>query len=57
MPKETVNTVVRMPVPIHEKLRYLAFRDRCSQHSIILELLEKGLKDVNPPTEKSDEKE
>lgn len=56
MPKKTVNTVVRLPVPIHEKLRYLAYRDNRSQHSIILELLDSALKNVNIPAEVVDDK-
>jgi predicted DNA-binding protein len=56
MPKKTVNTVLRLPVPTHEKLRYLAYRDNRSQHSIILELLENALKNVKIPAEETNDK-
>ena len=47
----TVNTVIRIPVELHKKLRWAAFRDRRSQHSIIMEILEKGLQKVEVPKE------
>jgi len=34
----------------HEKLRYLAYTERKSQHAIILEWVERGLADVEMPT-------
>lgn len=47
----TVNTVIRIPVELHEKLRWAAFQGRRSQHSIIMEILEKGLRKVEVPME------
>ena len=49
--KKTVNTVIRIPFELHEKLRWAAFQSRRSQHSIIIELLEKGLVRVEVPKE------
>jgi predicted transcriptional regulator len=40
---------LRMPDDLHEKLRWLAFKERRSQHSILLEVLEKALARVTPP--------
>jgi len=42
---------IRMPDELHEKLRWLAFKERRSQHAIIMELLEKGLRHVELPKE------
>ena len=47
-----VRMTLRVPDKLHEKLRWLAFQTRRSQHSIIIEQLEKVLKDVQAPREK-----
>jgi predicted transcriptional regulator len=49
--KNMVRLTLRISDELHEKLRWLAFRERCSQHSIMVELLEKGLDKVNVPKE------
>jgi len=46
-----VRYTIRLPDELSDKLRWLAYKQRRSQHSIVLELLEKGLKDVRPPKE------
>jgi predicted transcriptional regulator len=46
-----VRITIRTPDELHEKLRWLAFAERRSQHSIILEVLEKALRDVKVPKE------
>jgi hypothetical protein len=46
---------IRLPDELYEKLRWLAYTERCSQHSIILGLLEKGMKAVHPPKEENRE--
>lgn len=42
---------LRMSDELHQKLRWLAFKERCSQHSIVLELVEKALAKVRLPKE------
>jgi predicted transcriptional regulator len=49
--KNMVRLTLRISDELHEKLRWLAFRERRSQHSIMVELLEKGLAKVNVPKE------
>jgi len=44
-----IQFTLRLPEELHEKLRWLAFDKRISQHAIVLELLEKALADVKPP--------
>ena len=46
-----VRLTIRMPDEVHEKLRWLAFKERRSQHSIVLELMEKALTKVQVPKE------
>ena len=46
-----VRMSLRMPEELHEKLRWLAYKQRRSQHSILLEVLEKALKAVKVPQE------
>ena len=46
-----VRVSLRMPEELHEKLRLLAFHERRSQHEILLEIVEKGLKHVQVPKE------
>jgi predicted transcriptional regulator len=50
-----VALTLRLPDELHEKLRWLAFRERRSQHAILLELVEKGLRKVQVPAEVKDE--
>ena len=50
-----VRVTIRMADDLHEKLRWLAFKERRSQHAIIIELLEKGLEHVEAPKEAKDE--
>ena len=42
---------LRMADEMYEKLRWLSYRDRQSQHAIILAILEKALDDVEVPEE------
>lgn len=49
--KKTVNTVIRIPSELHEKLRLMAYKERRSQHSIIMEIMEKALRAVQVPQE------
>lgn len=42
---------LRLPAELHEKLRWEAFKEHRSQHSIVIELLEKALKQVRVPKE------
>ncbi len=46
-----VRLTIRMSDELHEKLRWLAFTERRSQHAIVLELLQKGLAKVQTPKE------
>ena len=46
-----VRLTLRLPDDLHEKLRWLAFKERRSQHAIVLELLEKALAKVEVPKE------
>jgi len=46
-----VSLSLRLPDELHEKLRWLAFKERRSQHAVILELLQKALAEVNVPKE------
>jgi len=50
-----VALTLRLPDELHEKLRWLAFRERRSQHAILLELVEKALSKVEVPAEVKDE--
>ena len=40
---------LRIADEMYEKVRWLSYRDRQSQHAIILEILEKALDDVEVP--------
>jgi len=42
---------LRLPDDLYEKLRWLAFKERCTQHSVIIAALKKALKDVKVPKE------
>ena len=46
-----VRYTIRMPDELHEKIRWLAYRERRSQHEIMLEVLEKALADIVVPEE------
>jgi len=48
-----VQLTLRLPDEVHEKLRWLAYKERRSQHRIILELLEKALAKVQVPKRES----
>lgn len=45
------NILVKLPDEIHDKVRWLAFKEKRSQVSIIRDSLEKALKDVRVPEE------
>ena len=47
---------LRLPDELHEKLRWLAFKERRSQSAILLELVETGLSKVEVPKEVTDER-
>jgi len=51
-----VALTLRLADELHEKLRWLAFKERRSQHAILLELVEKGLSKVEVPKEVKDER-
>ncbi len=42
---------LRLSNQLHEKLRWLAFKQRRSQQAIVLEILEKALAEVTVPEE------
>ena len=42
---------LRLPEELHEKLRWLAYKQRRSQHAVLLEIIEKALADVDVPKE------
>jgi len=46
-----VSLSLRLPDQLHEKLRWLAYKEHRSQHAIVLELLEKALAKVQVPKE------
>jgi predicted transcriptional regulator len=46
-----VRLTLRISDELHDRLRWLAYKERRSQHSIVLELLEKELNKVKPPKE------
>ena len=46
-----VQYTIRMPDEMHDKLRWKAYKERRSQHEIILEILRKGLEHVQLPEE------
>jgi predicted transcriptional regulator len=39
-----VSLSLRLPDELHEKLRWLAFKERRSQHAVVMELLQKARK-------------
>jgi len=46
-----VKITLRLSDEQHEKLRWLAYQQRRSQHAIVLEILEKALAKVDVPKE------
>ena len=50
-----VRLTLRLSEDLHEKLRWFAFKERRSQHAIVLELLEKALANVQVPKEVQDQ--
>jgi len=46
-----VKLTLRISEELHNKLRWLSFKERRSQHAILLEILEKALVDVRVPEE------
>lgn len=48
-----VKLTLRLTEELHDKLRWLAFKERRSQHAIVMELLEKALAKVEVPKEVS----
>jgi predicted transcriptional regulator len=45
------STVIKIPDDIHAKLRWVAYKEQRSQQKIIIDLLRKGLEDVEIPDE------
>ncbi len=43
---------LRLPDELHEKVRWLSYSQRRSQHEIVLEVLEKALEEVKVPKER-----
>jgi len=50
--KELKQILLRIPINLHEKLRYMAYLKNKSINQIITDMLEKTLKDIKPPREK-----
>jgi len=48
-----VRLSLRVSEELHEKLRWLAYKQRRSQHAIVLELIEKHVAKVQVPKEVS----
>jgi len=46
-----VRLSLRVSEELHEKLRWVAYKERRSQHEIMLELLEKAMAKVQVPKE------
>ena len=42
---------LRLPEEVYEKIRYVAYKERKSQNTVIIETLEKALEPINVPTE------
>lgn len=42
---------LRLPDDLHEKIRWLAYKEHRSQHAIVIEILEKALAKVKVPKE------
>ena len=50
-----IRITIRLSEALHDKLRWKAYRERRSQHSVIIEALEARLQDVQVPEEAKDE--
>lgn len=48
-----VRLTIRISEELHEKLRWLSFKERRSQQILLVEILEKALADVRVPEEGS----
>jgi predicted transcriptional regulator len=46
-----VRMSLRVPDELHEKLRWIAYKERRSQHSVVLEVLDKAMRKVEVPRE------
>jgi predicted transcriptional regulator len=46
-----VRLTIRISEELHEKLRWLAFKERRSQQVLLVEIMEKALADVKVPQE------
>jgi predicted HicB family RNase H-like nuclease len=44
--------LIRIPIELHEKLRYKAYLDHESINQVVTGILEKGLKNIEPPEKK-----
>lgn len=42
---------LRISEELHERLRWVSYKERRSQHSILLDIIEKALKNVKVPKE------
>ena len=49
--EEMAKTLLRMPDDLHEKIRWISYRTKKSQNSIIVDILQKELQGVNIPEE------
>lgn len=49
-----IRLTIRVSEELHEKLRWLAYKERRSQQVLLEELLEKALADVQVPKEASE---
>jgi predicted DNA-binding protein len=46
-----VRLTMRIPEELHDKLRWLSYKERRSQQALVLEILEKALAKVQAPKE------
>ena len=46
-----VRLTIRMSDELHERLRWLSYKERRSQQELLIEILEKALADVTVPEE------
>jgi len=46
-----VQLTLRLPDELHERLRWVSYKEKRSQHAIVLALLEKALAKVEVPKE------
>jgi hypothetical protein len=50
--EDPVGTILRMPKELHDKIRWVAFRDHTSQNNVIVGVLEEAMALVKVPKEK-----